>query len=924
MVKILKYSKSKSLLKILFVLCFPVFSAVIFSGENEIYADGMSVEKFTHIASDCSTTVGDWPEECHRTWVGPDLWANRLQDWQIRTGRLECLQNKTDMPMRTVHLLTREISTRKGTVYLSVRTGTLKSNNRQGWSGFLIGAGGGNLDYRSASLTHHSPGDSGGLMAVIDMEGNLSFRGNDSKEGNYSYPEMPCKRASDSKIISRNLTEDIQINLEIVPAEKNRYNLKFSAWNYITGEFIAGAVLEDCPEEKISGNIALVSSPFQSSAKGNPGLGSSFWFRDLKISGSKVKVNENRICGPILSTQHTLHKNILKMTAQMMPLGQTDTQKAKLQIRKEGQWKTAATTKIIIPGFTATFRVENWDSSKDTPYRVVYDMKRADSSTKTYTWSGNIRHDPVDKPEIIVAAFTGNHNVRHWGVEQAPFPWTAEGIWFPHSDLTNHVARHNVDVLFFSGDQVYETASPTRADMEHPYLDYLYKWYLWCWAFRDLCRDIPVVIIPDDHDMFQGNIWGSGGRHAERFDDGGYTMPPEWIKMVERTQTSHLPDPYDPTPVEQGIGVYYTAMNYGGVSFAIIEDRKFKSSATVMIPDARVVNGFFNNPDFDPETQSDVPGAKLLGDRQLNFLHNWTEDWSNGVWMKVVLSQTIFAKIETLPKAVLNNDQMVRNIKQLTSDEYPPDDIPVPDTDSNGWPQTGRNNALREMRRGFALHIAGDQHLGSTIQYGVDDWDDAAFALCVPSVANFWPRRWYPSLPGRNKKPGMPRYTGEYKDPFGNRITVHAVSNPVITDRHPISLYDKAPGYGIVKFNRNDHTITIECWPRWEDPSKPGAKQYPGWPITISQTDNYNRKPAAYLPTINVSGITEPVVQVIDEKDGKIVYTLRIKGTSFRPKVFRNGAYTLKVGEPGTERMRTLHGIRSIAPEKSKTIEINF
>ena len=31
------------------------------------------------------------------------------------------------------------------------------------------------------------------------------------------------------------------------------------------------------------------------------------------------------------------------------------------------------------------------------------------------------------------------------------------------------------------------------------------------------------------------------------------------------------------------------------------------------------------------------------------------------------------------------------------------------DCDSNGWPQSGRNRALREMRKGFALHLAGDQ-----------------------------------------------------------------------------------------------------------------------------------------------------------------------------------------------------------------------
>ena len=42
------------------------------------------------------------------------------------------------------------------------------------------------------------------------------------------------------------------------------------------------------------------------------------------------------------------------------------------------------------------------------------------------------------------------------------------------------------------------------------------------------------------------------------------------------------------------------------------------------------------------------------------------------------------------------------------------------DMDSNGWPPAGRKRALEAMRKGFAIHLAGDQHLASTIQYGVD------------------------------------------------------------------------------------------------------------------------------------------------------------------------------------------------------------
>ena len=91
-------------------------------------------------------------------------------------------------------------------------------------------------------------------------------------------------------------------------------------------------------------------------------------------------------------------------------------------------------------------------------------------------------------------------------------------------------------------------------------------------------RDRPAITIPDDHDMYQGNIWGERrpqGRGQRQF--GRIYHAARLGQHGQRTQTSHLPDPYDPTPVQQGIGVYYCDLVYGRVSFAVLEDRKFKS-----------------------------------------------------------------------------------------------------------------------------------------------------------------------------------------------------------------------------------------------------------------------------------------------------------------------------------------------------------
>ncbi|MHC4703667.1 MAG: hypothetical protein ACYTFQ_24165, partial [Planctomycetota bacterium] len=246
------------------------------------------------------------------------------------------------------------------------------------------------------------------------------------------------------------------------------------------------------------------------------------------------------------------------------------------------------------------------------------------------------------------------------------------------------------------------------------------------------------------------------------------------------------------------------------------------------------------------------------------------------------------------------------------------------DLDSNGWPQTGRNKALMEFRKAFALMIAGDQHLATIIHHGVNNWSDSGYSMCVPSIANLYLRWWAPLEPGKNREPGAPEYTGEFLDGLGNKVTMLAVANPSPKRNGGDKLTTRAAGFGVVKFNVKTRKITMECWPRNVDITDPDTDQYPGWPRTIDQQDNYARQPVAYLPTIEVSGMTNPVVQIIDEATGEITYTLRINGTSFRPKIFKTGTYTVKVGQQGTRKWKTLTGIQSLDLDKTETIKVDL
>ena len=172
-----------------------------------------------------------------------------------------------------------------------------------------------------------------------------------------------------------------------------------------------------------------------------------------------------------------------------------------------------------------------------------------------------------------------------------------------------------------------------------------------------------------------------------------------------------------------------------------------------------------------------------------------------------------------------------------------------------------------------------------------------------------------------HRVPESPKYTGDFFDGFGNRMTVWAVANPIFTGRKPSKIYDRSSGYGIVRFRRDSREIKIECWPRGIDPTGPASGQYDGWPITIHQTDNYDREAYGWLPKVTVSNITEPVIKVYDS-DGGLVYALRIQGTSFSPRVFEDDTYTLLVGDNGN--FKKYDGLKPDKKKDAKTLEVTF
>jgi hypothetical protein len=355
--------------------------------------------------------------------------------------------------------------------------------------------------------------------------------------------------------------------------------------------------------------------------------------------------------------------------------------------------------------------------------------------------------------------------------------------------------------------------------------------------------------------------------------------------MVQRAQAWHLPDPVDPAPVRQGISVYFTRLRVGGVDFAILEDRKFKTGPLGAIPPMGPRPDHITDERYDPKT-IDLPGLQLLGARQLRFLRGWSEDWT-GAQMKCVLSQT------ALCGAVHIHGK--------------PDNRLLADLDCNGWPQSGRNEALREIRRARAIHLCGDQHLAVTVKHGIDEHRDGPYGFTSPALVNtVYGRWWHPKDERAGARPvaGSPLpWTGDYVDGLGNRIFMMAYANPEdLADERK-----RADGYGLVRFNKRSRQVTFECWPRFSQ-----GQQFPGWPVTVRSDDNDGRVPVAWLPELRFENADGPVVQVIAEATGEVLYTARVQGKRLQPHVYSQGSFTVKVGRDRPDGV-TLNGLKAFA-----------
>ena len=812
-----------------------------------------------------SVQVYDFDHINNRVWIGEDFWSVPLEDWSVSNGRIEYSGTGQQS---TCTILTTALNSSEGEFTIRFDMGLLDKGIVEGSSGIILGSvASEDEDIRAAVYFGK------GINLGISTSGYI-FAGQARRQlpADFDFSsfklELTGKANMEGFVVTLNLSDNNNNHIETVS---------------IT------------PEQPVRGILQFVNN-FRNANSGNNGP--AFWFDNILIEGDGVKFVDGNRFGPVLWTMHTLSKSVLKLTAQMPPLGKDDNKTVELLLKNNDGWETAGSELISDDSRTVTFKVENWNSAEDKEYRVVYSYRNLSGAESEHVYTGTIMRDPVGRP-LKIGALTCQYN-----------------SGFPYTPVVRNLEKKNPDILYFSGDQLYEQNGgyPIKREPEETaILNYLGKWYMFGWAFGDQMRNVPTICTPDDHDVFQGNIWGGDGipkpsGMSNTDDYMGFTQTVKFVNVVNATQCSHLPDPFDPTPIEQGMSVWYTSLNYGRVSFAIVSDRIFKSGPN-LVSTWEGRKDHLKVPLKDPSV-IDKPGLQLLGRRQELFLEQWVKDW-NEVDMKVLLSQTLLANSAT---------------HHGTFDGYL-----LGDLDSGGWPKKARDRAVSIIRKGFAFHICGDQHVPSIVQYGTNNFRDAGWAYCTPAIAVGYSRWFRPDELGI-KVSNRPEHdnpnTGEYIDAFGNRNYVYAIGNPgnfaAIADRYKFQ-QEKSAGLGFVIFDTQSREITMESWRFLSDVNKPDTgSQHQGWPLTISQMDNYGREPAAWLPTLRISGDADPVIEIINQSTGELEYVLRIKGNEFIPRVFSNDKFTVRIGYPEKKIIKELIDIYPATTKGKSELTIDF
>ena len=156
-----------------------------------------------------------------------------------------------------------------------------------------------------------------------------------------------------SEMLPKLSLEDISIKIIAKQQKDGNYLITLKAKNTtleetisrdnILPEWIEGGISLMCHSGKLKefpGKVKFEDYPnWGTTPDKHRGGNVKFGFSNWKVSGSKIEQHKEQAFGPILFTQHSISSKVLKLTAQMPPIGEKDGKMVEFQTKSNGNWK---------------------------------------------------------------------------------------------------------------------------------------------------------------------------------------------------------------------------------------------------------------------------------------------------------------------------------------------------------------------------------------------------------------------------------------------------------------------------------------------------------------------------------------------------------------------------------------------------------
>ncbi|MFP6618725.1 MAG: twin-arginine translocation pathway signal, partial [Pirellulaceae bacterium] len=315
-----------------------------------------------------SKRIEQWDRTHDRVWIGGEFWSNPMEDWRVRDGWIQC---QTTAGNRSIHSVTRQLTDSKAAFVMSVELSQSAAIKNDGGAGFRIGVRSDLNEYRSNCFAKN--GVNAGVV------GKNLVLGKSTK---------PLAAKPDRSHVILTLAGSPQgNNCVLVLTARDASN-----------DMELGRVQQSVPQDRVLGNIALVSQ-YEGFQRRVPTPG--YRFRNWRVGGAAITHEPKQTFGPLLWTMYSLSDSrgkegfVLKLTALTGPLGNDDNQEVELQVKRQNDWVSLGKARLDPEAWTATFRIANWDETKATSYRVIYEQSFKEGDSIADRWQGTIRSNPV-------------------------------------------------------------------------------------------------------------------------------------------------------------------------------------------------------------------------------------------------------------------------------------------------------------------------------------------------------------------------------------------------------------------------------------------------------------------------------------------------------------------------------------------------